>query len=128
MRHRTQTVAIVDRDYDALMRLTVLFGRMGYGVSASESHDTMATALELARGAPEAMIVALNGTENVAELGELLSANATTRYLFLLPAMPPTAAMARLLRRHGATALAHSESTLVVVSTLVALMASAEQS
>jgi hypothetical protein len=127
MRHRTHPIAIVDSDYEALMRLTVAVGQMGYGVNASESRTTLRSAVELARHEPEAMVVALKGTENIAEIRELLSMNTTTKYLFLVPAMPPSAAMARLLNRHGATTLAHSESTLVVVSTLVALLASDER-
>lgn len=121
-----QSIAIVAHDDAKLMRLVVAFGQMGYSVSASESHAIMGTARDVVRTSPAAMVVVLAGTENIVEIRELLTAGPATRFLFLMPDMPPTAALARLLNAHGAAVLARDDPSLVIVSTLVALLANGD--
>jgi hypothetical protein len=121
-----QSVAIVDSDYVELMRLVVAFGQMGYSVSASESHAIVRAARDIARTSPAAMVVALAGTENVVEIRELLTAGEGTRFLFLMPDMPPSAALARLMNAHGAATLGKDEPSLLIASTLVALLATGD--
>ena len=123
MNVRRQSIALVDSDCAELMRLAVAFGQMGYSVSAAESRAITSTARDIVRTSPAAMVVALSGTENVVEIRELLTTAPTTRFLFLLQDMPPTAALARLINAHGAAALAKDDPSLLVVSTLVAMLA-----
>ena len=70
-----------------------------------------------------AMIVSLDGNENVAEIRGLTRSAPETKFLFLVPHMPPRAAMARIINQHGSAILAQAEPPVVIVGTLVALLA-----
>lgn len=123
VRTRRESVAIAGSDYDEAMTLVVALRQMGYSVIVSESRAILRTAHDLARCEPAAMVVSLSGAENVVEIRELLSIDVATRFLFLMPSMPPSAALTRLMNAHGAAIVAREDPTLLVVSTLVALLA-----
>jgi hypothetical protein len=95
---------------------------MRYKVTAVDSLRAIDSAPPVARSRPLAMIVSLDGSENVVEIRSLLIAAPDTRFLFLAPQMPPRAPVARILNAHAAAILQQDEPPIVVVSTLVALL------
>lgn len=105
------------------MSLTVALGEMRYRVTLAESRSVMSTASRLAGMEPAAMIVSLEGKENVAEIRDLLAVSGRTKFVFLVPAMPPPAALARIVNAHGSTIVCRDEAPVVIVSTLAALLA-----
>jgi hypothetical protein len=117
-------VFIVHQDERALMTLAVALSNAPYEITASEPVDTLQTAHQLVQHQPAAMIVALPGNELISDIRELLSASDRTAFLFLVPDMPPRAALARLVNTHGSAILSAHEPTVVVVATLFALLAS----
>jgi hypothetical protein len=123
-RRRRREVVIVHKDERALMTLAVALSDAPYEVTASEPADTLETARRLARHEPAAMIVALRGNELISDLRELLSVSDQTAFLFLIPEMPPHAALARIMNAHGAAILCADAPTIVIVATVVALLAS----
>lgn len=119
-----EEVVVVHQDVHGMMALTVALGAMRYRVTSAETHAALRTAKRLTAGAPAAMIVALDGTENVVEVRALLAAGARVRFIVLVPAMPPSAALNRIVTTHGSTILARDAPPVIIVSTLVALLAS----
>lgn len=118
-----ERVIIVDSDPRELMELTVALNAMRFGVTAIEPLVPLTAATRLARQCPAAMVVALSGDENLAEVRSLLERAHQTKIVFLVPAMPPKAALVRIVNEHGATVLAQEEAPLVLAATLVALLA-----
>jgi hypothetical protein len=70
----------------------------------------------------ELTLIVLDGTENLADVRSLLAAHRDTRFLFLAPDYPPTAALARVVAAHGGAVLPKSEAPVVVAATLVAML------
>lgn len=118
-----EQVIIIDSDTRGLMELTVALSAMRFGVTAIEALVPLSAAARLARQRPAAMVVALHGEENLAEIRSLLERAHETKVVFLVPAMPPKAALVRIVNEHGATVLAQEEAPLVLAATLVALLA-----
>jgi hypothetical protein len=116
-------VVIVAPTERALMQLTVAFRGTPYDVTAVEPVRLLRTAKRLAERHPAAMVVSLDGTENVADIRALLAASPATRFLFLAPQMPPRAALSRVVHAFGGEILSADEAPIVVVATLVALLA-----
>jgi hypothetical protein len=123
-RRARREVVIVHQDERALMTLAVALSHAPYEITASEPVDTLQTARQLIQHEPAAMIVALPGNELISDIRELLSASDRTAFLFLIPDIPPRAALARLVSQHGSAILSAREPTVVVVATLFALLAS----
>ncbi|MBI2723542.1 MAG: hypothetical protein HYX50_00625 [Chloroflexi bacterium] len=119
----TRELVIIHHLERPLMRLATAFSEMGYQTTAVDSTRSIRSARRLAERTPAAMIISLDGTENVAELRELVSPPRTTTFVFLLAAMPPRAALARLLAECGSAALSQSESPIVIAATLIGLSA-----
>lgn len=119
-----EEIVVVHSDYSGLMKLTVALGEMRYRVTSAESKTALRTARRMTAIDPAAMIIALDGTENVAEIRELLAMSGRTKFVFLADAMPPHAALARVVNGHGSTIISRDEAPVVIVSTLVALLAS----
>jgi hypothetical protein len=115
-------VLIIDTDIRRLMQLVVAFRGTPYSVSAVESIRSVGTAARMAARDPDALVVRLDGRENVVEIRTLLESCPGTRLLFLVPEMPPSAAVARVVRSCGGAILAASESAIVVVATVVSLL------
>lgn len=116
-------VVIVAPPERALMELAVAFRGTPYEVTAVEPVRLLRTARRLAERHPAAMVVSLEGNENVAELRALLAASPGTRFLFLAPQMPPRAALARAVQASGAAILSAREAPIVIVATTIALLA-----
>ena len=115
-------VVIVHTDPRAMMRLTAALAGMGYKVTAVDAVRPIDTARSVGLRGPLAIIVSLDGSENVVDIRSLLAAAPQTRFLFLAPQMPPRAAVARILNAHAAAILHQDEAPVVAVSTLVALL------
>jgi hypothetical protein len=118
----TDEIVVVHTDQQALMDLTAALAGMRYKVVAIDTIRAIRSAERVAERQPMAMIVSLEGTENVAEIRALIRSAPDTKFLFLVPHMPPRAAMARIVNEHGSAILAQDEPPVVVVGTLVALL------
>jgi hypothetical protein len=122
-RSRRREVVIVHHDERALMTLAVAFSDGPYEVTVADPVDTLGRACHLVARRPASMIVALRGDELITEVRALLSISYRTSFLFLVPHMPPRAALARVVNAHGSSILSASEPTVIIVATLIGLMA-----
>jgi hypothetical protein len=118
-------VILVGDEYETLMELAVGLRGMPYTVTVVQSERPLARALEPVAHWPEAMLVTLDGLENVVDVRALLSRAPETRFVFIIPQMPPRAPLARVVREHGGVILSRGEASIVVVATFVALLAEA---
>jgi hypothetical protein len=118
-------VILVGDEYEILMELAVGLRGMPYTVTVVQSERPLARALEPVAHWPEAMLVTLDGLENVVDVRALLSGSPETRFVFIIPQMPPRAPLARVVREHGGVILSRGEASIVVVATFVALLAEA---
>ena len=112
-------VAVAER---ALMQLTLAFRGTPYHVTAVEPVRLLRTAKRLAGRHPAAMVVSLDGSENVADIRALLSTSPATRFVFLAPEMPPRAALSRIVKDSGAAIMSAAEAPIVIVATTIALL------
>ncbi len=117
------SIVLVGPALSPLMRLTLPFSEMRYGVTTIEAERPLRTARRWLRTMPAAMIVVIEGDENVADVRALLEASADARCLFLIPELPPRAALARIVATHGGAIVGSEESAAVIAGTLVALLA-----
>jgi hypothetical protein len=118
-------VILVGHEYEILMELAVGLRGMPFTVTVVQSERPLARALEPAAHWPKAMLVTLDGLENVVDVRALLSRSPETRFVFIIPQMPPRAALARVVREHGGVILSRGDAPIVVVATFVALLAEA---
>ncbi|MHB8515765.1 MAG: hypothetical protein ACYDCT_10320 [Dehalococcoidia bacterium] len=116
-------IVIVHTDERTLMRLTAMVSRSRFYATAVRSLRPVQSARQLLPLRPAAMVVALDGRAKVTDVRELLSSGGPTRFVFLVPSMPPPPAIARLVNRHGSTIIGDDEAVIVLVATLVALLA-----
>ena len=116
-------VILVGDDYEMLMQLAVALRGTPDTVTVAESAQPLVRASELVAHWPKAMLVTLDGLENVLDLRALLSISPETRFVFIVPQMPPRAPLARVVREHGGVILSGRDAPIVVVATLVALLA-----
>jgi hypothetical protein len=116
-------VVLVGPALGALMRLTLPFSEMRYGVTTIEAERPLRAAQRWLRTAPAAMIIVLDGDENIADVRTVLDASNDARCLFLIPDLPPRAALARVVSAHGGAIVGSEESAAVIAGTLVALLA-----
>jgi hypothetical protein len=122
-REPRREVVIVHHDERTLMTLAVAFSDGPYEVTVAEPVDTIGRARRLAARHPAAMIVALRGDELITDVRALLTASDRTAFVFLVPGMPPHAALARVVNSHGSAILGGDEPTIVIVATVVGLLA-----
>jgi len=118
----TNRIVIIEHDLRALMELAVAFRGTPYEITAVESAEPINAATRHAEERPAAMIVALGGNENVAGMRSLLAASTGTRMLFLVPRMPTSPALARIVREAGGVVLWAREAPIVVVATLITIL------
>jgi hypothetical protein len=110
-------------DYEILMELAIGLRSAPYSVTVAESARPLARALQLVAHWPKAMLVMLEGPENVVDVRALLSSSPETRFVLVVPEMPPRAPLARVVREYGGVILSRRDAPIVVVATLVALLA-----
>jgi hypothetical protein len=116
-------VILVGEDYELLMELAVGLRGTPCTVTVAESERPLARALQLVGYWPKAMLVMLDGLETVVDVRALLSGSPETRFVFIVPQMPPRASLARVVREHGGAILSRGDAPIVVAATLVALLA-----
>jgi CheY-like chemotaxis protein len=116
-------VILVGDDSAILMELAVGLRGTPHTVTVAESSHPLARALQLAAHRPTAMLVALDGRENVVDVRLLLASSPETRFVFIVPQMPPRAPLARVVREHGGAIVSGADAPVVVMATFVALLA-----
>jgi CheY-like chemotaxis protein len=116
-------VILVGDDYEILMELAIGLRSTPYSVTVAESARPLARALQLVAHWPKAMLVMLEGMENAVDVRALLSSSPETRFVLVVPQMPPRAPLARVVREYGGVILSRRDAPIVVVATLVALLA-----
>jgi hypothetical protein len=116
---------LVGDDCGILMELAVGLRGTAHTVTVAQSARPLARALQLVAHWPTAMVVTLDGLENVVDVRALLSSSPETRFVFIVPQMPPRAPLARVVREHGGAIVSRGDAPVVVVATLVALLAEA---
>jgi len=116
-------VILVGDDYGILMELAVGLRGTPHTVTVAQSARPLARALQLVAHWPKAMLVTLDGLENVVDVRTLLSSSPETRFVFVVPEMPPRHPLARVVRDYGGVVLSRGDAPIVVVATLVASLA-----
>jgi hypothetical protein len=119
----TGQIVLVDSDPEALMAVTVALSSLRFKVMAVQPHDPLKAALRLAKRQPTAIVVALDGVYNLVEIRGILASGGPTQFVFLVPDLPPRAALARVVNEYGATILSNEEAPLVLAATLIAMLA-----
>ncbi len=117
------TILLVGSSFDRMISLSVALQGKSYDVAVVHAPGN---ALERAAACalrPQAMLVTLDGTENVVDVRALMSRLPQTRVLVLTPDCPPSAALARIVRSHGGAILSADDADIVVVATLIAMAA-----
>ncbi len=118
-------VILVGDDSAILMQLAVGLRGTAHTVTVAESSHPLARALQLAAHRPTAMLVALGGRENVVDVRLLLASSPETRFVFIVPQMPPRAPLARVVREHGGAIVSGADAPVVIMATIVAFLAEA---
>lgn len=118
-------VIIVHTDAVALMSLAAPLAAMRYEVVGVDSVNAMDSAQRVVERRPRAMIIALAGAEDVADVEALMSSARWTKILLLVPETPPAASLRTVARAQRAATVRCDESSAVVLATLVALLADA---
>jgi hypothetical protein len=116
-------VILVGDNYELLMELAVGLRGTSYTVTVAESERPLARASQLVAHWPKAMLVMLDGLETVVDVRAFLSISPETRFMFIVPQMPPGAWLARVVREYGGAIVSRSDAPIVVVAALVALLA-----
>jgi hypothetical protein len=115
-------VLLVGEQLPALVDIALQFDPASYATVVVQSARPLEHLLQPHSTEPAGVILALTGGENVADLQALLNAYPQTTFVFLAPAFPPRAAVARVVAEHGASILRASESPLTIVATMVMQM------
>jgi hypothetical protein len=118
-------VILVGDDSAILMDLAVGLRGTAHTVTVAESSHPLARAMQLAAYRPTAMLVTLDGHENVVDVRTLLASSPETRFAFIVPQMPPRAPLARVVREHGGAIVSGADAPVVIMATFVALLAEA---
>jgi len=116
-------VILVGDDYAMLLQLAVGLRGTPDTVTMVESARPLARALQLVVHRPRAMLVTLDGLENVVDVRALLSTSPETRFMFTVPQMPPRHPVARVVGEYGGVIMSRRDELVVMVATLVALLA-----
>lgn len=114
------SMMLVSKDYNRLIALSVALHGKRFDVSLIHAREPLAEAAAAPIGTTT-MMIALEGAENVVEIRQLFERMPQTRCLFLLPGMPPSAAIARIVRDHGGAILSGDEPDVVIIATLIAM-------
>ncbi len=115
-------VTLVGRNYIALMDVAVALRGLPVTIVHAESNP-LAHALQAASRHPAAMLVMLDGDENVVTLRTVLAAAADTRFVFVPRQMPLRSTLARIIREHGGIVLSADESAVVLAASVISVLA-----
>lgn len=119
----TGQIVLIDSDDGGLMAITVALTKLRFPVMAVQPRAPLSAAARLARREPAAIVMALDGVYNLVDVRALLAAGGGTRFVFLIPELPPKAALARVVNQYSATILSKEEAPLVLAATLIAMLA-----
>ncbi|MDP9238692.1 MAG: hypothetical protein M3P30_15060 [Chloroflexota bacterium] len=119
----TGQIVLIDSDGDELMAVTVALSTLRLKVMAVQPHAPLRAAARLVRREPAAIVMALDGMYNLVDVRAILAAGRTTRFVFLVPELPPKAALARVVSQYGATIISRDEAPMVLAATLIAMLA-----
>jgi hypothetical protein len=118
----TGQVVLIDSDQDGLMAMTVALSNMRLRVTSVQPREPVRAALRIVKRQPAAIVMPLDGVCNLVDIRAILSANHSTRFVFLLPEFPPKAALARITAQYGAAILPQDGAPLVLAATLIAML------
>jgi hypothetical protein len=116
-------VLLAGDDLPALIGLAIELGPTTTQPTIVESVRPLAALVRRPAGPADAGVVALHGSENVAELYELFRSHPGTPFVLLTPAFPANAALARVAAKHDSIFLPRGEATVVIAATVVSLLA-----
>ena len=116
-----EEIVIVGTDMQRVMELAVAFHGLDCAITAAESARPIKTAARIAPRARRASIIWLTGKEEAGDVRSFLAGRSGSPTLFLAPAMPPSAALARAIRSSDADIVSASEAGIVIVATLIAM-------
>ncbi len=116
------SLVLVSRSYERLTSLSLRLSGPEHNVTLIHAKDVLSEA-SACPVEPNAMLVELQGTENVVALRALLERFETARILFTVPDIPASAAVARLVRSHRGALLSCEEPDIVTTATLISMAA-----
>jgi len=122
-RQLSDEVMVVHTDAAALLDLAIPLAAMGYNAVGVDSVNALSSGRRMAQRRPAAMILALDGGEDPAEIAAVAEIAPEMKLLFLVPRTPAREALARIADAHRSAILRNDESVAVVVATLIALLA-----
>jgi hypothetical protein len=119
-------VVLIDQDSQRVMQLAQRLAAMRFQVTVADIGPQQVNAAGRAAAQhPRAIVYGLTTRENILDIRSLLSLSPETKFLFLAPAFPPSAALARVVNAHGSTILSRDEPIIVIASTLIAMLSAA---
>ncbi len=119
----TREVMVIGPDLGRVMSLATGFPEMPLVTTMIETARPVVRLLASTAGRPDAAIVWLTDHDNVVDIRTVVRRWPDTRFLFLTAVFPPSPAMSRIIRSSGGVALSESESNVVIMATLLALLA-----
>jgi hypothetical protein len=117
-----QRLVLVGPDLRRLVSISLTLSSVSPNITIREAGQPLAQLASLDSGAPAA-IVDLPGRVNLVDLRAGLTAHQATRFLFLVPSMPPSPALARIVRSGGGEIMSRNAPDIVIAATLIALLA-----
>jgi hypothetical protein len=112
---------LLGKDLARLVEISANLNPKEYAHVIAQSHYPLEYLMGTFRTKPEVAIVEMTGKENVVELHEALHQHLSTAFLFLVPEMPPSAAIAKVVGQRGVF-LDRGESAVSISATAVALV------
>ncbi len=116
-------VVLVGSGFDRMIALSVALQGKSFDVTVIHASSNAIGEAKASGLHPTALLVTLDGTENVADARALMSSLPDTHILFVTPERPPSAALARIVRTYGGAILSADDADVVVVATLIAMTA-----
>ena len=114
-------VLLVGRQLARLVEISARLNPREYAHVIAQSHMPLEYLLGSFRTQPEVAIVELTGREGVVEFEDVVRQNVSTSFIFLVPEMPPSAAIAKATGSRGIF-LDRDESALSISAAIVALL------
>jgi hypothetical protein len=116
-------VLLLGEDLAFLTQLSNDLGSVSRSVVLSTGPRPVRRALTGMIGDPQAVVVCLDGSENVADVRSLMGAHPGAAFLFLSEASPPRSSMAHAIRACGGQVLSRQENSIIIAAMLIAMLA-----
>ncbi len=117
-----RNAVLVGSDIPALMQVAVELRGMPVTIVDSGAHP-LAHALGAVRQQPAALLVLLNGDENVVSLRTILAAAPATRFVFVAREMPLRSTLSRIVHEYGGVVVSARERPIVIAATVISILA-----